>query len=102
MGIFASVEDENGDTLGEVLELLEIWKRFPSGPEAAGHCLRFIGDDVDASFNARQLKYLREELEALRVAGLPDVAEAELALVLRLVRKAGEERRRNLRFYGEF
>ena len=86
MSMFASVEDGEGETLGDVVELFEVYKAFPSGPDATGACLRFVGPEVDAAFNMRQFKYLREELEAL----------------LKLVKKAGEERRRTLRLYGDF
>jgi len=102
MSMFASVEDGEGETLGEVLELLEIYEAFPSGPDAKGLCLRFAGPEVDAAFNMRQFKYLREELEALRGPDLSASATAELDALLRLVKKAGDERRRTLRLYGDF
>ncbi|HOX17589.1 MAG TPA: hypothetical protein PKW82_03960 [Spirochaetales bacterium] len=102
MSMFASVEDGEGETLGDVVELFEVYKAFPSGPDATGACLRFVGPEVDAAFNMRQFKYLREELEALRGAKLSATATAELEALLKLVKKAGEERRRTLRLYGDF
>lgn len=98
MGVFVSIEDQEGEPLVDVFELDRLHRRF-SG--IAGFCLRFIGETEDASFNALQSPGLVSELESLSAVGLNAAEKTELDRLLGVCRKHAGKRHEYIRFYGE-
>lgn len=98
MAIFVTVEDQEGEQIAEVFDVSRVQRHFA---QAAGCCLRFVAEDVDASFNALQLPFLEEELRAVGAKELKKEERAELDRMLKHLAIARANRSRHLRFYGE-
>lgn len=98
MSIFVSVEDPEGEPLIEVFEIEKIFRKFPKD---SGQCLRFVTEQVDASFNSLQTPALLAELEALSKATLAADERAELDRLLKVCAKHTGKKNEYVRFYGE-
>lgn len=98
MSIFISVEDPEGEPLIEVFEIERLFRKFPA---ESGQCLRYIGEQVDASFNALQTPELLAELEALASTALGADERKELDRLLAVCRKHSGKKNEYIRFYGE-
>ena len=98
MSVFVSIENREGDLLIDVFELNHLVRRFA---EQKGPCLRFVGEEEDASFNLLQIPVLLDELEALSGQALDDKEKEELTRLLTVCRKYARRRHVHLRFYGE-
>lgn len=98
MSIFVSVEDLEGETIGEVFEIERIFRKFPKD---AGLCLRFVGETADASFNALQTPALLAELQALAAGDLGADERAELDRVIKVCAKHAGKKNSYVKFYGE-
>jgi len=98
MSVFVSVEDLEGDPIGEVFEVERIYKKFPKD---SGFCLRFVGESADASFNALQTPALLTELEALSGAKLDAEERAELERIIKVCTKHAGKKNSYIKFYGE-
>jgi len=97
MSIFVSIEDREGETIGEVYELRELPARLP----AKGLCLPYIRETTDSFFNYLQMPALLAELEELAAAKQPTEVSRELERLIQSGRKCADKRDRFLRFYGE-
>jgi len=98
MSVFVSVEDREGDLLIDVFELNRIVRRFAV---QKGPCLRFVGDEEDASFNVLQIPVILDELEGLAGQSLDDAEAEELKRLVDVCRKYAGRRHVHLRFYGD-
>ncbi|MBU0926952.1 MAG: hypothetical protein KKA67_04340 [Spirochaetes bacterium] len=98
MSIFVSVEDLEGEPLSDIFEIERVYRKFP---KEAGVCLRFVGEAVDASFNALQTPSLLAELEAVSGAALDAAERAELERVLKVCAKHAGKKNSYVKFYGE-
>lgn len=98
MSVFISVEDSEGEPLIEVFEIEKLFRKFPT---ESGHCLRYISERVDASFNALQTQGLLAELESLSTTALADDEHNELDRLLRVCGKHAGKKNEYIRFYGE-
>jgi len=98
MSIFISVEDPEGEPLIEVFEIEKIFRKFPKD---SGQCLRFVTEQVDASFNSLQTPGLLVELEALSKTTLATDEHNELDRLLKVCTKHAGKKNEYLRFYGE-
>ena len=99
MDIFMTVEDAEGEQMGEAIEIGKLQRHFKT--LETGVCLRFVSDDDDAVFNQRQLPCLLEELETLSAKVTKADEKDELAAVLKLCRKAAGKKNVFVKFYGE-
>ena len=98
MSVFVSVEDLEGDPIGEVFEVERIYRKFPKD---AGLCLRFVGESADASFNALQTPALLTELEALSAMKLDTEERTELERIIKVCTKHAGKKNSYIKFYGE-
>ena len=98
MSIFISVEDLEGETIGEVFEVERVFRKFPRD---AGLCLRFIDETADASFNALQTPWLLTELPALGNGGLGADARKELERVIKVCATHAGKKTSYSKFYCE-
>ncbi len=98
MSIFISVENPEGEPLIEVFEIEKIFRKFPKD---SGQCLRFITEQVDASFNALQTPGLVAELETMATTTLAADEDKELDRLLKVCAKHAGKQNEYIRFYGE-
>ncbi|HUW69184.1 MAG TPA: hypothetical protein VMX33_03025 [bacterium] len=98
MSIFISVEDPEGEPLTEVFEIEKIFRKFSKD---SGQCLRFITEQVDASFNMLQTPGLVAELEAIGTTTLAADEQKELDRLLKVCAKHAGKQNEYIRFYGE-
>jgi len=98
MSVFVSVEDLDGESIGEVFEIERIYRKFPKD---AGCCLRFIGESADSSFNALQTPGLLTELEALSGTKLDAMERTELDRIIKVCTKHAGKKNSYIKFYGE-
>jgi hypothetical protein len=101
MGIALHWEDENGNRLGELLDISEAVQKFlPDCDTTEFPCLRFVDPYGDTVFNRLQIPQLITELETLlRQKHEPEV-DQHLRAVLDFVRQ-DHGVHTYLRFYGD-
>jgi len=100
MSIYVTIEDRDGESFSEVIEITKIQRHFPGSTESA--CLRFIGDNVDTFFNKPQIAVLLNELSGLKQKPVKPDEEAELEKIIRLCSRAhNNQQDLYLKFYGE-
>ncbi len=98
MSVFVSVEDPEGEQLGEVFEIDKIFRKFPKD---TGLCLRFVDESADCSFNHVQSPILLSELEKLSGGQLESTERAECERLLKVCTKFAGKRNAYIKFYGE-
>ncbi|MDX9899429.1 MAG: hypothetical protein RBT62_10935 [Spirochaetia bacterium] len=98
MSVFVSVEDPEGEQLGDVFEIDRVFKKFQKD---SGFCLRFVDESADTSFNHLQSPILLAELEKLSGGQLDSNERAECERLLRVCTKFAGKPNAYIKFYGE-
>ena len=96
MSVIVTLEDREGEIIGNVLEIRTLQRLFPT---AAGCCISHVSEYRDAMFNASQLKNLEQEISALEP--MAEDEKGEWIQLKSMVRTAAEKGNLYMRFYGE-
>jgi hypothetical protein len=99
MSIFVSIEDQDGETLSEVLDITRIQRHFKSLENSI--CARFISETEDAAFNQSQLPDLHRELSSIGEKSLKQEEQTELKKVLTMCEKIRGKRNTYIKFYAD-
>jgi len=101
MGIRIQLEDESGNSEGELLIDAFLFRVIPPVSDASYACLRFIDPYGDTIFNRLQIPVFIEELNCL--AGTAETKEEKhfLKELLKLAQKCRDEPHFYLRFIGD-
>jgi len=100
MSIYVTIEDKEGESFSEIIEILKIQRHFPAITDSC--CLRFINDKEDTVFNKTQIAVLLDELVALKEKPIKQEEQEELEKITRLCNRAHKNQQDlYFKFYAE-